>query len=62
MRQHLRVEVPNGFDAAVVLNLPNGFDINANKKYPLLVYSYGGPGNVRQNRILKSLYDTCIHV
>ena len=45
VRQHLRVEVPNGFDASVVLNLPNGFDINANKKYPILVYSYGGPGN-----------------
>jgi len=44
-RQHLRVEVPNGFDASVVLNLPNGFDINANKKYPILVYSYGGPGS-----------------
>ena len=45
VRQQLRVEVPNGFDASVVLNLPNGFDINANKKYPILVYSYGGPGN-----------------
>ena len=43
-RQHLRVEVPNGVDASVVLNLPNGFDINAKKKYPILVYSYGGPG------------------
>ena len=48
MRQHIRVEVPNGFDAPVALNLPNGFDINANKKYPILVYSYGGPGNYLQ--------------
>ena len=48
MRQHLRVAVPNGYDAAVVLNLPNGFDINANKKYPILVYSYGGPGSVQK--------------
>ena len=48
VRQQLRVEVPNGFDASVVLNLPNGFDINANKKYPILVYSYGGPGNHTQ--------------
>ena len=48
VRQHIRVEVPNGFDAPVALNLPNGFDINANKKYPILVYSYGGPGNYLQ--------------
>ena len=51
IRQHLRVEVPNGFDAPVVLNLPNGFDVNASKKYPLIVYSYGGPGIRLQNSV-----------
>ena len=33
------------FEAPVVLNLPNGFDVNAHKKYPLLIFVYGGPGS-----------------
>ena len=56
-RQHLRIRVPNvqgngspEFEAAVVLNLPNGFDVNARKKYPILIYVYGGPGNNQRYR------------
>lgn len=32
-----------GLEAPVMLKLPKGYD--ANKKYPLLVYVYGGPGS-----------------
>ena len=45
-KQLLRVSVPNDFEAAVELTLPIDFDINAKRKYPLLVYSYGGPGKI----------------
>ena len=49
-KQLLRVSVPNGFEAAVELTLPIDFDINAKRKYPLLVYSYGGPGKIVINQ------------
>ena len=48
-KQLLRVSVPNDFEAAVELTLPIDFDINAKRKYPLLVYSYGGPGKIIAN-------------
>ena len=41
-KMNLKVTVGDkGFQAPVLLKLPKGYD--ANKKYPLLVYVYGGP-------------------
>ena len=41
---HLTIKVGQ-YEAPAVLQLPKGYDKNANAKYPLLIYVYGGPGS-----------------
>ncbi len=37
------VDVPGNFKAAVSMRLPQNYDPNSSKKYPVIVYVYGGP-------------------
>lgn len=50
-RVYFFVEVEGGFQAPVMMILPEGADFNypneASKKFPMLIRVYGGPGSVR---------------
>uniref|UniRef100_T1PEM9 Venom dipeptidyl peptidase 4 n=1 Tax=Musca domestica TaxID=7370 RepID=T1PEM9_MUSDO len=43
----MNVTLADGSEGIVKLQLPPGLDENSNKKYPMIVYVYGGPNSVR---------------
>ncbi|XP_061402753.1 venom dipeptidyl peptidase 4 [Musca vetustissima] len=45
--RYMNVTLADGSMGFVKLQLPPGLDENANKKYPMIVYVYGGPNSVR---------------
>jgi len=45
LEKRLEIGVKDGFKAQVSMKLPPDFDAGSGKKYPMLVYVYGGPGS-----------------
>ena len=54
-RMDLTVTVGDGYEAPVVMKLPKDYD--PNRKYPLLLYVYGGPGSQLVNQAWKVGWD-----